>query len=229
MLFIPFAIYIGFFNSISSLLNQIMEPFGFSETDAGIAGALLIVPGLVGAAVISPLIDRTKAYLLAIRVEVPLIAICYLAFIWAPPTAEVAAPYAILAILGIASFSLMPVVLEYLIEVTHPISPELTSTLCISGGQLFGGIFIIISGALVDGPDGGAGGSAPYNMQRALWFQAAVALAVVPLPLCLGLFGRKAFIRLRRVEEDKAILPASVTAEDLENGHANGNGTSTAI
>ena len=72
---IPFAIYVGFFNALSSLLNQILEPYGYSETEAGISGAILIVVGLVASAIVSPVVDRTKIYLLTIKVLVPLIAV----------------------------------------------------------------------------------------------------------------------------------------------------------
>ncbi|KAI9744779.1 MAG: hypothetical protein M1818_001704 [Claussenomyces sp. TS43310] len=204
MILLPYTVLVGFFNSISSLLNQILEPYSFTEDNAGIAGALLIVVGLVFAAVLSPIVDRTKKYLLTIKIMVPLVGLCYLAFIWAPPTHSLAAVYIILSVLGASSFSLVPVVLEYVIELTHPISPEITSTICWSGGQLLGGIFIIISDALTDGPNGGLGGSAPYNMQRALWFQAILALLVVPPPLALGWFGRHHEVRMRRVEADQA-------------------------
>ncbi|KAK6610723.1 Major facilitator superfamily domain-containing protein 7 [Botrytis cinerea] len=148
MMMFPFWFYVGLFNSISSLINQMLSPYSFSETDAGIAGALLIVVGLVAAAITSPLIDRTKTYLLAIKIQIPILGICYLAFTWAPQTRSLAAIYAILSILGAASFSLVPVALEYLIEITHPVSPEVTSTICWSGGQLLGGIFIIASDKL---------------------------------------------------------------------------------
>jgi MFS transporter, FLVCR family, MFS-domain-containing protein 7 len=74
LIVIPFGVYTGFFNAASSLLNQILEPYGFSETDAGIAGALLILVGLVASAVVSPIIDRTKEYILSIKILVPLIA-----------------------------------------------------------------------------------------------------------------------------------------------------------
>jgi FLVCR family MFS transporter 7 len=200
---IPYVVYVGLFNSLSTLVNNILSPYGFSENDAGIAGALLIVVGLVTAAVTSPLVDRYKKFVLAVKLAVPVIAICYLAFIWAPPTSTTAAPFVIMSILGAASFSLVPVVLEYLCEITYPVSPEVTSTICWSGGQLLGGIFIIISDALTDGPDGGAGGSTPYNMQRALWFQAILAMVVVPLPLSLGFFGREKYCRMRRAEAEK--------------------------
>lgn len=203
LLFVPFAVYVGFFNSISSLLNQILFPYGYSDTEAGIAGALLIVVGLVASAVTAPLIDRTKSYLLAIRVAVPVIGLSYLAFVWMPGTraaAGVAGPYAVMAVLGAASFSLLPVVIEYLVELTHPISPEVTSTLAWSGGQLLGGVFIVVSGALkAEGQDAGP----PDNMRNALVFTAVIAMLAVPLPMCLGLFGRADKLRLRRVRSDE--------------------------
>lgn len=204
MIFLPFAIYVGLFNSISSLLNQILEPYDFSETSAGIAGAVLIVVGLVAAAVTSPIIDRYKFFLLSIKILVPIVAVAYLAFIWAPPSTSFAAVYSILAVLGAASFSLVPVVLEYLCEITYPVSPEVSSTICWSGGQFLGGILILVSAKLTDGPEGGSGGETPFNMQRALWLHAVVALVVVPLPLLgLGCCGRR--VRNRRMEAEGVV------------------------
>lgn len=204
----PFWFYVGLFNSISSLINQMLSPYSFSETNAGIAGALLIVVGLVAAAITSPLIDRTKTYLLAIKIQIPILGICYLAFTWAPQTRSLAAIYSILSILGAASFSLVPVALEYLIELTHPVSPEVTSTICWSGGQLLGGVFIIVSDKLrAKGVSDGSmddGSTRPQgNMYNALVFQTVLALVVIPLPLALGCCGRGRGVRMRRVEADK--------------------------
>ena len=216
MIFIPFNFYVGLFNSLSSLLNQILYPYAFSEEEAGIAGAILIVVGLVTSAITSPLIDRSKKFLFAIKLQVPLIAICYLAFIWAPPTRSIGAVYAILALMGAASFSLVPVALEYVTEITYPVSPEVTSAICWSGGQLLGGIFIVISDKLQDGESGGEGGSVPWNMQRALWFHAAIALAVVAPPMASGMFGRGDKVRLRRMEADKAYNRGERVSVDME-------------
>jgi cyanate permease len=179
-----------------------MLPYGYSEEQAGIAGAILIVVGLVASAVTSPIIDRTRAYLLAIRVAVPLIGLCYLVFVWMPATAGLAGPYLVMAVLGAASFSLVPVALEFLVELTHPISPAVTSTLAWSGGQLLGGVFIIICGALRKGPDEG---DPPGNMRDGLVFMAVIAVVTVPVPLCLGLFGRGDGLALRRVRADEEV------------------------
>ncbi|KAL9136399.1 MAG: hypothetical protein Q9175_002385 [Cornicularia normoerica] len=196
LLFLPFAVYVGFFNSLSSVLTQIMTPYGFSETESGIAGAVLILVGLVSAAVTSPIMDRTKAYLPFIKTSVPLIALCYLSFIWAPGTRSLVAPCIILAVLGAASFSLVPVALEWLVEVTWPVGPEAGSTICWTGGQLLGGIFIVISDALKEGSDG----VPPFTMGKALIFQAVVSAAVVPCAMCLGLVGK---VTRGRLEVDK--------------------------
>lgn len=199
LLLIPFAIYVGFFNSVSSLLNQMMTPYGFSDDEAGIGGAVLIVVGIIAAAITSPILDRTKKFLLAIRVLVPVIGLSFLVFTWMPETGSIVGPYFVLAMLGASSFALVPVALEYLIELSHPLSPEVTSTTAWAGGQLFGAIFIIISGALTDGEDA----SPPKNMKRALIFQAVIALVAVALPLSLGMFGRKDKVALRRIASDE--------------------------
>ncbi|GAB7350386.1 hypothetical protein MBLNU459_g1008t1 [Dothideomycetes sp. NU459] len=186
LVFVPFCIYIGFFNAFSSLINQVLEPYGFSETEAGIAGGLLIVVGLVASAIVSPIVDRTKQYTLTIKFLVPLIAIGYMIFIWAPGTKSDAAPYVVCALIGASSFSLLPCALEYLVEITHPVSPEVSSTICWAGGQLLGAIFIIIMGALKDGWTGQPKGT----MKRALVFEAVLCWLAVPFALAIGHFGR---------------------------------------
>ena len=68
IVFVTFSVYVGAFNSFSSLLNQILYPYAYSEDEAGICGAILIVVGLVTAAVLSPVFDRTHAYLAGIKI-----------------------------------------------------------------------------------------------------------------------------------------------------------------
>ncbi|KIX05139.1 uncharacterized protein Z518_06011 [Rhinocladiella mackenziei CBS 650.93] len=201
LLFVPFIVYVGLFNAFSSLLNQILEPYGFSETDAGIAGAILIVVGLVCSAISCPIIDKYKFYLVYIKCAIPFLGLAYLVFVWAPQSKSLAYVDVICAILGAASFGLVPVVLEFLVEIHYPLGPELGSSLCWCGGQLFGGLFVIIMNALKEGK----GASPPKNMKRALIFQAVLAMLVLPSPLCLGLFGRQGRVRRRRWEVDRRI------------------------
>ncbi|KAG9962672.1 MFS general substrate transporter, partial [Aureobasidium melanogenum] len=200
LVLIAFGVYVGFFNAVSSLINQIFEPYGFTETDAGIAGAILIFVGLGASAAVSPFVDRTKLYLPTIKLLVPLIAIGYLALIFMPETRTTAGPYAICALLGAASFSLLPCALEYLVEITHPASPEVSSTICWAGGQLLGAIFIIVMDAL----KGGLAGQPKDSMKRALIFEAVISCLAVPCVFALSFLSRDS-IGLNRRGADNAV------------------------
>jgi FLVCR family MFS transporter 7 len=35
LIFIPFAIYVGFFNALSSLIAQVLQPYGYTDNQAG--------------------------------------------------------------------------------------------------------------------------------------------------------------------------------------------------
>lgn len=183
LVLIPFSLYVGLFNSTSSLLNPILKPYGFSEDDAGVAGGILIIVGLIASAIVSPIIDRTKAYLAAIKILVPCIAGCYTALIWMPQTREVIGPYIVCGLLGAFSFSLLPMALELLSIVTLPVSPEVSSVVAWTCGQTLGASFIVIMTQLQD-----TNGQPPENMTWSLIFQMIVAWVAVPFPMCLGLW-----------------------------------------
>ncbi|KAE8355832.1 major facilitator superfamily domain-containing protein [Aspergillus coremiiformis] len=208
-IFIPFSIYVGFFNSVSSLLNQILSPYAFTETEAGIAGGILIIVGLISSAIVSPITDRFKHYLGTIRVLVFIVAACYIALIFAPPSpAGIAPSFVVCALLGASSFALLPVVLEYLVEITYPFSPEIGSTICWTGGQFLGAVFVLVQDALKAGRDA----NPPENMRNALIFSAVVAVVAAPFPISIGLFGRD--VRRRRLDIDRGVDPEGRESTD---------------
>ena len=90
--------------------------------------------------------------------------------------------------------------LEWFVEVSYPVAPALSSVLCWAGSQFLSAIFIIISEALEEGPNA----DPPYNMQRALIFQAVLALAAVPPALLLGIVGNAKQKRLQATREEEA-------------------------
>src|SRR5205085_10487180 len=50
----------GVFNGLSTWVEEIVRPRGFSSADAGTLGALLLLGGVVGAVVLSALSDRAR-------------------------------------------------------------------------------------------------------------------------------------------------------------------------
>lgn len=211
LILVAFSVYVGTFSSISSLLNQVIAPYGFSELEAGIAGVILIVAGLVTAAITSPWIDRYKKYLGMIRVFTPVVALSYVGLIFAPPS--IAAFYVVMILVGATSFALLPIYLELLVELTYPISPEMGNTFCWLGGQLLGACILLIQTALRAGPTA----NPPFHMRNALIFSAVISMVAMPLPMSLGLWRR---VDLRRQSAEKMSRDAPSTPEsNLRQGH----------
>ena len=53
---------LGLFNAVTTLIEQLVRPAGYDKDDAGLFGGLIIGCGLLGAAVVGPILDRTHAY-----------------------------------------------------------------------------------------------------------------------------------------------------------------------
>lgn len=178
--FIMFSIYVGFFNAFTTFVYQIVGPYGFSADVAGNAGAILICCGIIMAAITSPIVDRFHSYKLVMLTLVPCVAALYIAVIYMCESApSVGGPYAVCALLGAFSFSLLPIFLEWVQEQTSPCDPMVSSTLLWSGGQVFGAIFIIIMTRLTYSAEEG---DPPANMHRSLIFEAVIAcVGIVPL------------------------------------------------
>jgi len=158
---IQFSVFVGFFNAFTTLLSQIYAPYGISNTTAGYYGAVLIATGLFAAACISPIIGKYEKSMTACKFIGPLISITYMLVIWTPGQSE-AFTYVVMAILGGSSFTLMPIVLEWLVDMTYPIQPELTSAMGWMGGQTFGIIFLLVMQALKADEHA----NPPYNMTK---------------------------------------------------------------
>jgi len=135
---------LGIFNGITTWVENIIRPRGFSPTDAGTLGALMIVGGVIGAVVIPALSDkhrqRQRYLVIAFVGAFPgLIGLTFATSQW---------------LLFVSAFefgfflvSAMPVSMQYAAEVTHP-TPEGTSNSLI---QLFGQgavVFVYVMGAL---------------------------------------------------------------------------------
>ena len=108
---------------------------------------------------------------------------------FAPQTRTVAAPYLVAALLGAASFCLVPLALELLVEVTYEdVGAEVSSCTCWAGGQLGGGVVIVVMDAMRGAWKGGSG-EPPDNMRAGLVLLAVVCWIVMPCAMVLGFWG----------------------------------------
>jgi sugar phosphate permease len=139
LLMVIFFVGLGVFNAVTTWIEDIVRPRGFSIVQAGNIGGLMIVGGIIGAVVIPMLSDhyrrRTPYLLLAvIGATLGLVGITF------------ATSYGLLIVsafvFGFFLLSAGPVGFQYGAEVTHP-TPEGTSNgLLLLMGQISGIVFI---------------------------------------------------------------------------------------
>jgi MFS family permease len=144
-LLIMFFVGLGLFNSVSTWVEDIVRPRGFSITQAGMLGGLMLVGGIVGAIVvplISDTLRRRKPFvILALAGLLPgLIGITY------------ATSYGLLLlsgfVLGFFLLSAGPIGFQYAAEITHPAPEGTSNSLLLVMGQISGIIFILGMDAL---------------------------------------------------------------------------------
>ena len=147
-LFVSF-IGLGIFNGLTTWVENIIRPRGFTPGEAGALGALMLVGGVLGAVILPPFSDRQHKrqpyLLLGMLLAIPgLIGVAFATSAWLL--------YVSAFSLGFFLVSTSPIGMQYAAEVTHP-TPEGTSNGLI---QLFGQasvVFVYIMEALKT-PDG---------------------------------------------------------------------------
>ncbi|KAG8688713.1 hypothetical protein FRC08_011298 [Ceratobasidium sp. 394] len=172
-----FGVLVGAFDAFSILINQIFAPHGYSSDASGIFGGVLILAGLIGAAVTSPIFDRylTHHLALASKILIPLLAGSYIGLIWDVRANNDAGIYVLMVVIGVSSFTLLPISLEIGCEVTR--SAETSSAVLWFAGNLLSVVFVLSMDAL---RDDSPGANPPSNMRKSLIFQACfVAAAAV--------------------------------------------------
>jgi MFS family permease len=142
----------GTFNTLGTLVEQLVKPFGYNESDASTVGALNIVAGLLGAIVCGIILGYTHDFrrtlfgcFFGATFGVILLS-CAVTFAW--PRALI---YIFSSFLGLTMTPVMPVAFEASVELMHPVVGEaVLSGLCMTGGQLVGIASTLVLSALLD-------------------------------------------------------------------------------
>jgi Na+/melibiose symporter-like transporter len=151
LLMLIFFVGLGVFNAVTTWIEDIVRPRGFSITQAGIIGGLMVGGGIVGALILPALSDRSRRrvpYMLLALVGaiLGLAGITYATSYWL----LLASAFA----LGFFLLAAGPLGFQYGAEVAYP-APEGTSNgLLLLAGQISGIAFIFGMDALKSGETG---------------------------------------------------------------------------
>ena len=138
-LMLIFFIGLGVFNAVTTWIENILGPRGFTAEQAGITGGLMIVGGIFGALVIPMLSDRY-------RKRIPFILIALAGATLGLAGITFATNYPLLlcsgAVFGFFLLSSGPIGFQYGAEVTHPVSEGTSNGFLLLMGQVSGIAFI---------------------------------------------------------------------------------------
>jgi MFS family permease len=148
ILIIAFFFGLGIFNAVTTWVEQIVSPRGFSIAQAGIAGSLMMLGGIAGAFILSALSDKMRKRKIFIVIaalgSVPgLFGFTFAGSYWLLLTS--------CFIFGFFLIGGGPVNFQYSAEISYP-APEATSQgLLVLAGQISGIIFVVGPDLLIEG------------------------------------------------------------------------------
>ena len=135
---ISFNMLYGVYTTLGAIINNLVEPFGYTSTDSSIFGATFILLGLVGSFVCSSMLDKTQQYLRTLKI------VCWGSFIMTGfiflslPSHSVWLLDLNIAILGIFILPIIPVGFAFSVELTYPVSEAMSNGLMMFFSQLIG-------------------------------------------------------------------------------------------
>ena len=138
-LLLIFFVGLGIFNSVTTWIEDILRPRGFTADEAGITGGIMIVGGILGALIMPVLSDRYRKRKLFIIIALAgaIVGLTGVTF---------AENYSLLLasgmILGFFLLSAGPIGFQYGAEITYPTSEGTSNGLMILAGQISGIAFI---------------------------------------------------------------------------------------
>jgi MFS family permease len=134
-----FFIGLGVFNAVTTWIEDILRPRGFSATQAGITGGLMILGGIIGALFVPIMSDRLKK-------RTPFIIIALTGATLGLAGITFATSYWLLLtsgmVLGFFLLSSGPIGFQYGAEITYPASEGTSNGMLLLMGQISGIAFI---------------------------------------------------------------------------------------
>ncbi|KAI0726541.1 major facilitator superfamily domain-containing protein [Fomitopsis betulina] len=181
IMWLIFGVLVAVVTAFSILSAQYLEPFGYSSTTAGLMGATILLVGLVSTIITAPIFDRILTHQLALTCKClcPLIGGGWLSLIWAIRQHNTGALFAIMAIIGACSLTLLPVALELAVELTR--NANASTAMLWASSNLFSIILVLVQNSLREGPSA----TLPYSMHRAIEFQGILVVVIVAFVLLL--------------------------------------------
>ncbi|KAI5618864.1 feline leukemia virus subgroup C receptor-related protein 2, partial [Silurus asotus] len=151
LLIITYGLNVGCFYAVSTLLNRmIIDHFPGEEVNAGRIGLTLVISGMVGSLISGIWLDKTKTYKQTTLAIYLLSFVGMLIYSFTLNLGLLWVVFVSSAALGIFMTGYLPIGFEFAVELTYPESEGTSSGLLNCSAQVFGIIFTICQGKIID-------------------------------------------------------------------------------
>lgn len=155
VLWVSFSLGTGMFNAVITLVNQLVQKRGYSNDDAGTCGVVLIVAGLMGAALVSVLLEKTRRYREIVQFGFSGCSLAMVLLCCMLRPDNLAGLVFSFAMLGLVLLPMLPAAYETSVELTYPLSADLSVGLLLVGGNVLGIPLTYALQVLISAPDWG--------------------------------------------------------------------------
>ena len=149
ILVVNFGIILGIMNTYGTIIGIITFNYGYSEGNTSLFGAIFILGGIVGSGVFGGIVEVYKNYRTALIIISWLTAVFPIALLFSFPTMIVWLVTLACFVLGFATISVLPVGIDFGVELTHPVGESISTGVLMSSGQIFGIILTIGCSVLI--------------------------------------------------------------------------------
>ncbi|XP_056282082.1 feline leukemia virus subgroup C receptor-related protein 2-like isoform X3 [Pseudoliparis swirei] len=151
LLVVSYGLNIGSFYSISTLLNRmIIAHYPGEEVNAGRIGLTIVVAGMAGSLVCGIWLDRTKTYKQTCLAVYFFSLVGMLVFTFTLNLGYLWVVFVTAGVLGFFMTGYLPLGFEFAVELTFPESEGTSSGMLNCSAQIFGIIFTISQGKIID-------------------------------------------------------------------------------
>ncbi|XP_068563102.1 heme transporter FLVCR2-like isoform X3 [Cebidichthys violaceus] len=151
LLVVSYGLNVGSFYSISTLLNRmIIEHYPGEEVNAGRIGLTIVVAGMAGSLICGIWLDRTKTYKQTTLAVYLFSLIGMLVYTFTLNLGHLWVVFVTAGALGFFMTGYLPLGFEFAVELTYPESEGTSSGLLNCSAQIFGIIFTISQGKIID-------------------------------------------------------------------------------
>ncbi|XP_028993847.1 feline leukemia virus subgroup C receptor-related protein 2 isoform X2 [Betta splendens] len=151
LLVVSYGLNVGCFYAVSTLLNRmIIEHYPGEELNAGRIGLTIVIAGMVGSLICGIWLDRTKTYKQTTLVVYLLSLVGMLVYAFTLSLGHLWVVFVTAGVLGFFMTGYLPLGFEFAVELTFPESEGTSSGLLNCSAQIFGIIFTIGQGKIID-------------------------------------------------------------------------------